>query len=431
MGAYDCAGHPNPHQVVKVGGTIQLVELDMLTGAYTSLYTFASWVKYANAIALNPTDGIAYGKFTDGFDQDFLCRFSADPVSEPMECLCALSTAANGGINNGGELNSATIVNDVYYVGMAAWNLRAVTGVSSLRGGSSGAECPGSWIFGSRKDGFGGRTANSFGLASRTFDVSALGLGIAALTAQFGWNERLYGNERYLKQYAYDSANDLVTSWKPRDGGNTFLDINPFVVAGITYLVGLGAEDGALLIVKLSSPTVVAGYAFARARVDWQGAAFMAIPTNSGSRGFKGFGAAFQYGSHLYFAANGGTGVFKVDTAEFSEMLWWCDFTAEHACGLAAGRTVKLWRVAASAATYANDGMSCVSAIDPFAEPPSPPLPPPVLPPLQLLCPPGSSGIGAVPDFDTISPWLPVSRLLAAISVDATRRAKRGLDVLP
>ena len=178
--AYDCSAHPNPHQIVGCGtGNIQLVELDMLTGTYTTLYTFSDSpfaLRYANAIALNPVDGIAYGKFTDLNDQDFFCRFSADPSSEPLQCLCALSAAGKGGVLGGGELNSGTIVNDVYYVGQATYNLRAVPGVSSLTTGSPGTECPGSWILGSRDAGFSGGSLN-FAVAALTFDVSALGLG--------------------------------------------------------------------------------------------------------------------------------------------------------------------------------------------------------------------------------------------------------------
>ena len=80
---------------------MQLVELDMLTSTYTTLYTLSDSpfvVKHHNAIALNPVDGIAYGKFTDPNDQDFFCRFSADPSSEPLQCLCALTNAGKGGV---------------------------------------------------------------------------------------------------------------------------------------------------------------------------------------------------------------------------------------------------------------------------------------------------------------------------------------------
>ena len=78
---------------------MQLVELDMLTGTYTTLYTLSDSpfvVKHHNAIALNPVDGIAYGKFTDPNDQDFFCRFSADQTAEPTQCLCSLTAAGKG-----------------------------------------------------------------------------------------------------------------------------------------------------------------------------------------------------------------------------------------------------------------------------------------------------------------------------------------------
>ena len=52
---------------------------------------------FANSFAYNPTDNIAYGKFTDSNTQHFFCHFAADQVAEPMECLCVLSTAGSGG----------------------------------------------------------------------------------------------------------------------------------------------------------------------------------------------------------------------------------------------------------------------------------------------------------------------------------------------
>merc|ERR1711965_687232 len=92
-------------QVVKQAGFYKLVELDIPTGVYSDVHTVqldtavdagGAHPSYANAFAINPTDDIAYGKFTDGNTQDFFCRFAADQIAEPMECLCALSAVGKG-----------------------------------------------------------------------------------------------------------------------------------------------------------------------------------------------------------------------------------------------------------------------------------------------------------------------------------------------
>ena len=98
----------------------------------------------------------------------------------------------------------------------------AVTGVSGLTAGSPGTECPGSWILGSRDDGFSGGSP-SYGIAALTFDVSGLGLS--------------------------------TTSWSPRSS-NSFLDVNPYVLDGTTYLahktgapiipIGIGGTEAAM-----------------------------------------------------------------------------------------------------------------------------------------------------------------------------------------
>merc|ERR1711938_47083 len=85
----------------------------------------------------------------------------------------------------------------------------------------------------------------------------------------------------------------------------------------------------------------------------------------------------------MYYAANGGTGVFKMNRPVLEEMLVACDFTAGHQCGITNGDMLKLQRVAASAGTGNNDGLNCVNVVDPFPDlPPAPPsTPPPSAPP--------------------------------------------------
>ena len=257
VSAFDCTNDPNPMQIVKQVGVYKLIELDISTGVYSDVHTVqldtavdagGANPSYANAFAINPTDDIAYGKFTDGNTQDFLCRFAADQIAEPMECLCALSAAGKGGATGSGELNSATIVNDIYYVGMGTKNLRTIPSVSTCFANTScfapGApspftQCPGAWIFGNRADGFGGSL--DFAVDTIDFDVGALNLNIASLTAQFGWNELDYStNSRYLRNnlYTYDSGTDSVSTFRPCGGnGNTYLDINPYTFGGTTYLI--------------------------------------------------------------------------------------------------------------------------------------------------------------------------------------------------
>ena len=222
-------------KIVKQVGVYKLIELDISTGVYSDVHTVQldtavdadrANPSFANAFAINPTNDIAYGKFTDSSDQDFFCRFAANQTAEPMECLCALSAAGNGGAKGSGELNSATIVNDIYYVGMGTRNLRIIPNVSTCFYDTScfapGApspftQCPGAWIFGNRADGFG--DSLSFAVGSVDFDISALKLDVAThLTAQFGWNELDYStNSRYLKDnlYTYDSATGSVSAFRP------------------------------------------------------------------------------------------------------------------------------------------------------------------------------------------------------------------------
>ncbi|EOD05745.1 hypothetical protein EMIHUDRAFT_438875, partial [Emiliania huxleyi CCMP1516] len=116
VSAFDCTNHPNPMQIVKKTGDYSLIELDISTGVYSDVHTVqldtavdagGANPSFANAFFINPIDDIAYGKFTDGNNQDFFCRFAANQIAEPMECLCALSIVGKGGTRSGGELNSA------------------------------------------------------------------------------------------------------------------------------------------------------------------------------------------------------------------------------------------------------------------------------------------------------------------------------------
>jgi len=91
-------------QIVKQVGVYKLIELDISTGVYSDVHTVQldtavdagrANPSLANAFAINPTNDIAYGKFTDSNTQDFFCRFAANQTAEPMECLCALSAASS------------------------------------------------------------------------------------------------------------------------------------------------------------------------------------------------------------------------------------------------------------------------------------------------------------------------------------------------
>merc|ERR1711938_284656 len=92
----------------------------------------------------------------------------------------------------------------------------------------------------------------------------------------------------------------------------------------------------------------------------------------------------------MYYAANGGTGVFKMNRPVLEEMLVACDFTAGHQCGITNGDMLTLQRVAASAGTGNSDGLNCVNVVDPLPElPPAPPTtPPPPSPPPAPPSPP-------------------------------------------
>ena len=366
VGAFDCASYPAPLQTVKEDGTYHLMELHVPTGSYESLFTFDAKYSYINAAAYNTVDDIAYGKFTvgsGGSATDYLCKFSANPAAAPTECLCVLQAAGQGGVTTSpmGEINAGAFYEDTLYVSKSGKSVYAVTGVSSITPTIPDlSECGGSW---------------EDVVKSIEIDISSLKLQKADLAAQFGWDQwEVAGgaDQCYLKTYTLGEGSDFVSTWSPM-ASNSYLDIVTLRAYGATYIVALGTEDATVLIIKLSSPGVYAGFAFARPVIDWAGAK----TTNAaGVAGFSGFGAAFKYGDELYFAANSGVGVMKVDLDDLQDEIARCDqvenaWTSTHVCGLLAGHTVKLTRQSPSLSVAVNDGFNCETEPDAFPDRPT------------------------------------------------------------
>ena len=72
----------------------------------------------------------------------------------------------------------------------------------------------------------------------------------------------------YLSTYIYDSASDLVTDFKPLSSN---ADMITYEFDGATYILGAGNFEATLLVLKVSGVATIEGYAWIRARIDWQG----------------------------------------------------------------------------------------------------------------------------------------------------------------
>lgn len=289
VGAFDCISHPFPMQSVlnEQTGNYELKELSLQTGFYTSLYEFGDppnlaeqadtmWYRI-NAVSFNIANQIAYGKFSDSTNTDYLCRFSATPSAQPMQCVCTLQPAGSGGNVDGGLIAGA-IHSDTYYVSKGGRNIFAVPSVSALTTDGASNACPGQWVFGS--------SATSLdGLTGDPFDISGLGLNLQSLIDQYGWDETAYSTStasNYFRSHKYNADSDLVYEWSPTIVG--YADVISLDMGGESYLVWLGSATADLLLIKLGGgPMQIAGHAFVRTRIDWDGAS----PVVEGSPGFS------------------------------------------------------------------------------------------------------------------------------------------------
>ena len=365
VGKFDCANRSYPMQTVLNETTqdYELVELDLKTGEYNLVYTFDSRfsdTRYnlnaptpsptMNAMAYNQKDSIAYGLFRDSSmpsDDYNLCRLSADQAEQPVQCLCRVQRSSKKDDYNGGSLYAGAIHNDTYFVSSGGHDLFAVRSVSSLTV-STDDVCPGQWLY----EGYPELIAD-FGAPDFATDLETLGLTRGDLIKQLGWNDTGI-SENYLKYsllYVFDS-NDMVIDWKPFKQNNAaegvkqnYADLITYELEGQTYLVWLGERDASMFVMRVAGEEID-GYALIRTRLVWDDC--NGCP---GPGPFVTFGAGFKYvnefGVQLYFAANSGVGVLKVDVTQLDVAIGACNWTT-HACGLGAGTTVDLTRINAA-----------------------------------------------------------------------------------
>ena len=111
-------------------------------------------------------------------------------------------------------------------------------------------------------------------------DVSNSGLTAADMESAYNTTSACTTNSCMSR---WTKSGDTLQSWTP--GNQKASDIIDFDYGGITYLVGVGAQDASIWIIKLYGSGDVAGYAWSRAVMDYTGSA-------SDTRTLSGFGAA-------------------------------------------------------------------------------------------------------------------------------------------
>ena len=157
-----------------------------------------------------------------------------------------------------------------------------------------------------------------------------------------------------------------------------FHDMTPLVEDGVdlvqdsdpngAYLIGYAKHraDGlrsSLVVMKINPATkLVDRYAVLQSRIDWTGAPSVPEPTAQ-----THFGAAFTYGTDVYFHSTSGWGMFKLETTGGIDVPPECwnlglDTSVHIRCGT---QTTLKW-VAPSAVTdasvYHHGGLSCSDA---------------------------------------------------------------------
>ena len=271
--AWDCTTYPLPVQIILGSSDTyyRTMQLDIEAKNFVEIWqwtinTDEHPTTSMNAQAYSVNDGLAYGIFSpDLYGESYLCRFSH--VQNSAVCLCR-STAGWG--------FTATITrDDTYYLGIEGGKqIWKVPSVSSI------AYPPSGTVYSA----LGDCTAMSQVQQGRgtggPVDVSNAGLSESYMESAYGIASSC--GSCYMKVWGSDGSG--MTTWLP--GGQNFADYIDFEYSNITYLIGLGAYDGSVAIIKLTGDGGgdVAGYAYSRVVVDYGG-------TTSSTRTMAGFGA--------------------------------------------------------------------------------------------------------------------------------------------
>ena len=232
-------------------------------------------IEELNAQAYNVIDGIVYGMFSPTYptpSTGYLCRFSH--VQNSAVCLCEVNTA--GSPTNTVWGNAGTITKDgTYYLGREGGTyLLKLESVHSIPSPppSTPVSSLGNCNMVQLRQGRGAYVPiTNWGLTKSDLDV-------------------LYGIDptcsSCTRSYegVWEGGGSPFTGWRP--GGQNYADYIDFEYNGITYLIGLGASDGSVAIIKLDGVGGgdFAGYAYSRVTVDYTG-------SSSTVRTMSGFGA--------------------------------------------------------------------------------------------------------------------------------------------
>jgi hypothetical protein len=226
-----------------------------------------------NAIAYNVIDGIAYGLFSDTYPagEAYLCRFSH--VQNSTACLCKLP---HWGF-------TAAITRDgTYYLAKGGGEqIHKLESVHSIANPPS-SPAPVSSL----------STCTNFQKVQQgrgtggAVNIENWGLSLADMDTAYGIDHSSCTEPECTRSYmnVWTESGNAMTTWKP--GGQNFADYIDFEYRSITYLIGLGAHDGSVAIIKLTGDGGgdVAGYAYSRVEVDYTG-------SSSSARTMTGFGA--------------------------------------------------------------------------------------------------------------------------------------------
>ena len=230
-----------------------------------------------NALAYNVIDDIVYGMFSPQYptpSTGYLCRFSH--VQDSAVCLCEVNTPTDNGNPATVWGNAGTITKDgTYYLGREGGTyLLSLENVAALPSPppSTPVTDLGNCNMVQIQRGRGASiTITNWALSVSDLDV-LYGIDPADSSAT-----RSYRNGVWT-----GGGGTPFTKWTP--GAQNYADYIDFEHNGITYLVGLGASDGSVAMIRLDSDGDFDGYAYSRVMVDYTG-------SSSTVRTMSGFGA--------------------------------------------------------------------------------------------------------------------------------------------
>jgi len=367
---WDCENYSYPVQILKANGesTYKTMQLNIAEGKYEEMWRWSASsdqqpTAFINALAYSQVDGTAYGLFSpdasgSASSPGYICRFSHEPDS--ARCLCQAPYTGY----------TATITRDGTFYLAKEGGVR----ISKLPSIHAIADPPGSPVSYSSLGSCGMTEQLPGGRGTGgAIDVSGSGLTRQDMEAAYDLSsscELQVAATSPCYMAMWTMSGDTVMTWKP--GSQSFADFIDFEYDGVTYLIGLGSQDGSVWIVKLDGDGGgdIVGHAYSRVVVDYSAA-------TGSQRAMNGFGAAYRYGDKIYFSSNSGSGIFEVDHASLTAVLDRtgpdaCDFTGSHVCSRvpmqspAPSPVTLRWVATAVDPTSFNDGFNCKGKPDVF-----------------------------------------------------------------